>query len=342
MSLPVAHMEEVAGEDCPSHPIAPMFFVHIPKTAGTSFRLGAEAYFGAHRILYDYGKDSPDTAAIIRSSLYQNSSDFWAFRKECERRQTAMVGGHVNAARYVSLFGIGQTVTFLREPLQRIASDYAHFARHYDYKGSFREFFTRPVMQNRQSKFLQGTELEAIGFAGLTERYAESLEMLNARFGISIPFREENQGRSSLSDLHEISREEREELRRLNRQDIALYERAKILFANRYRLFQEGKVWAHAKLVEVSAQRMAGWAWWENHDDEPVEVEIWINGELIEAVSAVEARPNLQRWLPPRGGFVGFHLPVKLSPGDQVQCRVAATEQPFPLKPRRVLPPKTS
>src|SRR5690606_18237349 len=156
------------------------------------------------------------TAPLVSDLLYQEVPDFWGFRRQCERSQAAMVGGHVNADRFVSLFGIGHTLTFLREPLPRIASDYAHFVRHYNYKGSFRDFYSRPVMQNRQSRFLQGVDLEAVGLLGLTERYGESLELLNAHFGTAIPLRQDNRGTGSLAPLDALSAEERAELTQLN------------------------------------------------------------------------------------------------------------------------------
>lgn len=317
-----------------------LFFVHIPKTAGTSFRLGAEQSFEKKNIVYDYGKESSETSEVTLEHLYRRRSDFWEFGKACSERRAAMVAGHVNAGRFVSLFGVGKTLTFLRDPIQRMASEYAHFVRHYDYQGSFQEFYSRPVMQDRQSKILNGVDLEALGFLGLTERYSESLELLNARFAIQIPQRDDNRGKPSLEASHEISGEDDAELKRLNKRDIALYQHAVELFEARYRLFQADQPWAHARLTEVNAQRVAGWAWWAGDSDAPVEVELWINGQQEGIVSAVDHRPGLCRLLPPRGGYVGFHLPVKLEPGDQVQCRLAATGQRFPLKPRRVPEPE--
>ncbi|WP_416137636.1 hypothetical protein ACM26W_14265 [Halomonas sp. HK25] len=315
-------------------------FVHIPKTAGTSFRLGAERYFGRESIVYDYGKDSSATTPFAIEPLYQEPKDFWQFKKRCEQNDAAMVGGHVNANRFISLFGAGQSLTFLRDPLQRMASEYAHFIRHYEYKGSFHGFYSRPIMHNRQSKILHGVDVEAIGFVGLTERYAESLEVLNARYAIEIPQREDNRGRKRLEAQHQITAEDEAEFHRLNKRDIRLFDQVAELFDKRYRLFQAGKPWAHARLVEVQPQRITGWAWWAGEGDEPVAVEVWVNGVLADTVTAVELRPGLCRLLPPRGGYVGFHLPVKLSPGDRVQCRVASTGQWFPLKPRRVPKPE--
>ncbi|NWN82907.1 MAG: hypothetical protein HLX48_07955 [Halomonas sp.] len=314
-------------------------FVHIPKTAGTSFRLGAEHCFGLESIAYDYGKESPATTPFVVDTLYEGAKDFWEFKRLCEHQGVSMVGGHVNASRFVSLFGVGQTLTFLRDPLQRMASEYAHFVRHYEYKGSFHDFYSRAIMHNRQSKILHGVDVEAIGFVGLTERYAESLEVLNACYGIEIPRREDNRGRQRLEAEHEISAEDEAEFQRLNKRDIQLYDQVAELFDQRYRLFLEGKPWAHARLVEVKPGRIAGWAWWQGESDEPVAVEVWANGKHLDTVTAVELRPGLCRLLPPRGGYVGFQLPVKLQPGDQVQCRVASTGQWFPLRPRRVPEP---
>ena len=318
----------------------PLFFVHIPKTAGTSFRLGAEAAFGAEAIAYDYGAESEVTSALVKAHLYGDLRDLWGFGRASKAAGHAMVGGHVNADRFVSLFGVGRTLTFLREPLPRIASDYAHFVRHYNYKGSFRDFYSRPVMQNRQSRFLQGVDLEAVGLLGLTERYGESLELLNAQFGTAIPLRQDNRGKRSLAALDALSAEERAELTQLNRRDMALYERAAALFEARLESFRAGRPWAHARLVETNAKRVAGWAWWADARDAPVAVEVWINGEQAGECPAVDLRPGLCRLRPPRGGYVGFHLPAKLTPGDRVQCRVAETGQWFPQKPRRVTAPE--
>nr|WP_298056635.1 hypothetical protein [uncultured Halomonas sp.] len=320
----------------------PLFFIHIPKTAGTSFRLGAEQAFDKARIVYDYGKASEETSPVVQQWLYQHQqpADFWRFGQALGDAQAALLGGHVNIGRFVSLLGAGNSVTFLREPLQRMASEYAHFVRHYGYKGSFHDFYSRPVMHNRQSKILHGVDIESIGFVGLTERYTESLNLLNAHFGINIPQREDNRGKKSVEAVHEISAEDEAEFKHLNKQDIALYQRGVELFDARYRCFQKGTPWAHARLVEASVQRVAGWAWWAQQSDDPVQVEIWVNGERLNTVSAVELRPGLCRLLPPRGGYIGFHLPVTLAPGDQVQCRVAGTQQWFPAKPRRISEPE--
>lgn len=317
----------------------PLFFVHIPKTAGTSFRLGAEAFFNKEFVVYDYGKKSPVTDSIVSRFLYGEKKEFWGFKKACEKKCAEMVGGHVNANRFVSLFGIENTLTFLRDPLQRMASEYSHFVRNYGFEGSFHDFYSRPIMHNRQSKMLHGVDVEAIGFLGLTERYEQSLDMINSRYGIDIPHREDNRGKLVSESVHEVSFEDVKVFNKLNKQDISVYERVAELFKLRYQSFREGKSWVHAKLVECKPGRLAGWAWWEGGDEEPVDVEIWVNNEYLNTVYAIDFRPGLCRYLPPRGGYVGFHLPVKLEVGDKVQCRIGSTGQCFPIKPRSVTKP---
>ncbi len=319
--------------------MTPLYFIHVPKTAGTSFRIGLEETYGSEAIAYNYGLDSRTTSKLFLSQDGGLLRDYWVLKRRLEGKAIKVVSGHVNAGQYMPILGVMRALTFLRDPLQRMASEYAHFVRHYEYKGSFHDFYSRPIMHNRQSKILHGVDVEAVGFVGLTERYVDSLKLLNARYGIAIPQREDNRGKKSLDAVHEISAEDEAELKQLNKRDIRLYEQAVALFDQRYQLHQDGKPWAHARLVEVKPGRIAGWAWWAGESDDPVDVEVWVNGKHLEGVCAVELRPGLCRLLPPRGGYVGFHLPVKLKPGDQVQCRVSLTGQWFPLKPRRVPKP---
>ena len=314
----------------------PLFFVHIPKTAGTSFRLGAEQYFSRERIVYDYGADSDKTSSLVQTLLYTQQPDFWQFRRALFAENPAMVAGHVSAVRFVSLLGVENTVTFVREPLQRIASEYAHFVRNMNYQGSFREFYSHASMHNRQRNALQGVSLEAFGLLGVTERYSESLEMLNARFGSGIPMKKANRGKKTLQAEHALAPEDVAELQQLNKRDITLYRNALALFDSRYAMFKANQPWAHACLVEVNTQRVSGWAWWAGQNDAPLDVEIWVNDEFVRTLRALEFRKELCRFLPPRGGYVGFHLPIKLAQRDQVQCRVAATGQWFPPAPKRV------
>mgnify|MGYP000229536248 CR=1 FL=1 len=320
----------------------PLFFVHVPKTAGTSFRHGIEAYFGSSKIVYDYGPGAAQTSPPTRELVHAPVPDLWTFYRRCLALDARLLAGHVPVSKYVSLCGASQTVTFLREPLQRAASEYSHFQRLFNYKGSFRDFIGMPLQNNRQSAIMQGTDIEAMGVVGLTERYQESLELINARYGLAIQQREDNRAKSAVGASHDISAEDEAEFRSLNALDITLYERCRQLFETRLQLYRDDLPYAHAKLTQFATHQVSGWAFWEGEDDAPVIVEVWVNGDLRGTVSAVHARPNMYRLQPPRGGYVGFSLTTPLSVGDEVQCRVVDTGQWFPFKPRRVSAPSAA
>ena len=317
-----------------------IFFVHIPKTAGTSFRLGAERFFGKSRVWYDYGDKEKETSDTVKKHLYQGGSDVWALRSKLEANDIAMLGGHVSVGKYVSLLGIADTITFVRDPLHRIVSEYRHFVRHHGYGHDFKTFYSRPVMHNRIHKFFQGVEPEAFGFIGLTECYAKSLDVLNERYDISVPTLEENRGNDGVDIEHELSSDDVKELTLLNRRDVSLYEKCRSLFETRLELYESNLPYAHACLVEANTQRISGWAWWAVPSDSPVDIEVWVNDEKVKKVKSTELRPNLCRLRPPRGGYVGFQMAGKFFPGDRVQCRVADTGQRFPTQPRQVRKPE--
>ena len=150
------------------------YFIHIPKTAGTSFRVAAERYFGADRVLYDYGKQSPVTSHSVRAHLYvQETPDMQALLELWQSSNVALIAGHQPLKRFGAKVGLPKTFTFLRSPIERCFSEYLHFQREQRFAGTFREFFASKA--NRQLQALSGVPHQALGFVGITERYRESL-----------------------------------------------------------------------------------------------------------------------------------------------------------------------
>ncbi|WP_110665662.1 glycosyltransferase family 2 protein [Salinicola halophilus] len=303
----------------------PRFFVHIPKTAGTSFRLGAKQYLGEAHVWHDYGEAQRETAPAVVRWAYERRDYWWLWQTVRESR-IALLAGHVPLAKYAHLAGLRDCFTFVREPLQRIASDYHHFARHHGYEGSFQDFYRRSDMVNRQSRFLESTRLEALGFVGITERYADSLALINDLYGWAVPGLKENLGHASAEHVYEIGADDQEALRALNLEDIRLYEQSLRIFETRLALWKAGQPFVHGAIQQCLSDRVVGWAWWAS-EDMPVELDVWVNGIRVGGCLANALRPGFLRWGAPRGAYIGFHLPLDAEPGDRVECRVALTGQ---------------
>ena len=91
-----------------------MFFIHIPKTAGTSFRKAAEEYYGLERICYDYAPHSGETSKIVIQEVYENKDNF-SFLKKLNDNSIEFVNprrtnGFVPPASKAIRFGISQRI----------------------------------------------------------------------------------------------------------------------------------------------------------------------------------------------------------------------------------------
>ena len=100
--------------------------------------------------------------------------------------------GHYALSKYGDFFGLDEVIAFVREPLVRSCSEYLHKFRNGSFAGTFSEFIEKPVNQNFQARLLNGYKKEM--FIGATERYSDSLEVLNKRFGLRVNLKKRNLG----------------------------------------------------------------------------------------------------------------------------------------------------
>ncbi|WP_444910586.1 sulfotransferase family 2 domain-containing protein [Microbulbifer sp. TRSA005] len=306
----------------------PLLFVHVPKTAGTSFRFGALAYFGDGSICLDYGPESMETSDVVKKWMGE-IPDPWSFFQEMKYENRKMLSGHFNAIRYVPVFGLENTVTILRDPIQRVVSEYKHFSRHNRYKGAFRSFYSKPSFTNRQLKIFRGLSWPALGFVGLTERYDESLQLLNKKFGLEIPYLAENLGREKLEEKYDIPQDELEELRILNAGEITLYKKAVSQFEWRVLLSRRGERFVAGSIFSQSNKRIRGCAIPEQNN-EAVVLRVKVDGAYKGEVLANEYRADLRANGAGRGGFVGFSIDISgFAKGAILECEVAETGQPL-------------
>ncbi|AQQ66945.1 hypothetical protein Mag101_04305 [Microbulbifer agarilyticus] len=303
---------------------SPIVFVHIPKTAGTSFRIGAEKSFRRSQVLKDYGRGARATSSLLEKHVY-SETDHWALRQSIVNGGVRFLTGHFHASKYAPLFDAACFVSFVRHPVQRLVSEYHHAQKYHDYQGDFQSFYRAPENTNRQARILRGIPLGAFGFLGITERYNESLHLINEIYSTKIGVLEKNRSESSL----ELSQSTLDELIKRNQRDVKLFEVASDMLTWRSKLAKESLSFVHGEYSVSSPELLRGFAC-ISASDALVRVRVRVNGREIDVVTANEYRDELGLLGLPRGGHVAFSL--KLPPGvdvNQVSCEVLDTSQPL-------------
>lgn len=310
------------------------FFVHIPKTAGTSFRLAAERKFSKKRVVYDYGPQSPVTSECALAYLYDpEKADKAQFFENCRKRDIRLIAGHKPASRFVHGVGVQNIITFVREPLERAFSGYLHLRRNGRFNGTFRQYFTDPMQTNTHARMLGRISHRALGFVGITEHYQASLRLINQHYGWRLRKKHVNRSRFYEPGLESVSQEDREAFQALNRADFMIYEDACWWFESRRELERQHAPFAHGQVDSAEDGAIRGWAWWAAGCEKPVEIEISINGEPVKTVAADKLQKRWANRGAPAAGHVGFVARVSKMAGNRIICRIKKTGQPLNQKP---------
>ena len=220
-------------------------FLHVPKTAGTSFRVvlvqqfPPNVVFPTEDMFTERGGyiPTPETLGIPQH-------EFDKYRLVC---------GHYCYRNIVEKFSRPPVlVTMLRDPLARCISECKHIIRHKDHDMRQHVHIENPTIQDiincpeicdyfqelLRRIFLHDLPdakalLNRSGFLGIQERFADSIALLSRTFGLrceQIP-RANRAPENQRND--EISSEDKERLRRLLSWDYELYNYACELFERR-------------------------------------------------------------------------------------------------------------
>jgi hypothetical protein len=167
--------------------------VHLPKTAGTSFGQSLDNHFGK-QVLKDYGDWPINTPPVkrnlraLRDCLRNSIRDFGDVK---------CIHGHFLPLKYRLLDARPDVkfVTWLREPVERIASHYYFWVRTYDPKTSpilqrrlveenwsLERFCLGPELKNFYGQFLWGFPIRQFDFIGLMEHYDQEFTFFSEKF----------------------------------------------------------------------------------------------------------------------------------------------------------------
>lgn len=299
----------------------PIIYLHIPKTAGTSFRVSAREHFGKKNILSDYGEDSPATSALIIDHFYTNP-DLATLHQEGIKKK--FMSGHFTLAKYRDIFPDSPVMTFFRDPVKRVVSEYVHFKNHFNYAGTLCEFYRSSQFQNRQHHILSGAKPTDLDFYGLTERYEESLNLFNSRYQSSLPLSTLNTGNYRGNKKAVASAEQIEEIKHLNQADIAMYQCAVDNFEHQNTALKTAANIANkyrSHLGGLRNNKIVGWIF-RLEPGAPVTITIAVNGSKRLSVVADIQRADLVRSGAHPVGNCGFAVPLEdigsISSGDSI------------------------
>jgi hypothetical protein len=197
--------------------------IHIPKSAGTSFRRVLESLYG-DALWLNYG------SIVARDGA----------RPDLVPDGTACIHGHFMADAFDDLFPRSTLIAWLRDPVERVVSIYYHFLRSPEMQdGSCRalienrltlvEFAELDWMRNGSTRYLAGKPLEAFAFLGIAERYSDSLRVFSRQFcgGRALPDARDNTNPERMTERYPLAPTVYDRLLELNRDDVALYQATK-------------------------------------------------------------------------------------------------------------------
>lgn len=213
--------------------------VHLPKTAGSSFRALLERRFG-DRLLLDYDdrplahSDEVRNAAAVELS----SSDHAGILAEYD-----CVHGHFLPLKYAGLKN-ATFITWMRDPVERYVSHYLFWKRNWEEQaiaprnpglkslleggGAFpdmEEFLQMPEFLNVYARFLWNFDLGRFSFIGFVETRQASLARLATSLGwadASDVMLNVNPDRAR--DGYEVAQGLREQIAAANGEDVDLYQ----------------------------------------------------------------------------------------------------------------------
>jgi hypothetical protein len=153
--------------------------------------------------------------------------------------RTRCIHGHFRSDAFDAAAPGADRVTWLRHPVERVVSNYHHFLRHPDWANPccrallegnlpLAEFAALPAMRNETTRYLAGKPAGDFRFIGVTERFAESLQVFSAIFGVKLPrtLPHENVNPGRHTETYQISPAVRDRILELNLEDLSVYHAA--------------------------------------------------------------------------------------------------------------------
>jgi len=217
------------------------FFLHIPKTAGTTFRKLLSKHFDQQDIY-----PSP-LHLLVNKNKYLRQPTLIENRPDLLEKPLIM--GHYNVRLLPHLSPEVKTLIFFRNPMDRIISHIKHLIAkdkayaHGDPNLVIEDKFEQ--LSNLQARFLGYTKrkpnlpqvlenLEKITFIGIHEHFTESIEKCNQQLDWKLDYQSEKENVSKDNFTSPITEENKSRLLNKIEPEQEVYARAIEIFGKRY------------------------------------------------------------------------------------------------------------
>lgn len=210
----------------------PWIFIHIPKTAGTSFRAAAKGVSGVEVHEAYPGLRSP----LVAETDLEAPGGWAELLSKLERVEgPTLLSGHVYLHALPIADSLDRVATIVRDPVDHVLSRF-DFQTGRDPVGALDRYLDDEAEQNNQSSWLEGAPLKQIGVLGLTEEFGDFLRAFGDASGIRVPLRRYNRLRDGAGRRREqLPKNVIKEIERRNQRDLELYRRVSELCVQRRR-----------------------------------------------------------------------------------------------------------
>ena len=209
--------------------------LHLPKTAGASFLCSLNEYYN-QGVLRDFA-DIPINTPIYKRNMH--ALKMCIINGITPPKNTDCIHGHYLPLKYLYCRDV-KFVTWMRDPIERLASHYYYWLRTYDPKNaprlhkrvveeqwSLERFCLGPELRNLYSQFLWGFPVKRFDFIGITEYFESDMNYFSSEFiGSALQVHKMNTNTTKDKSSYFEDNDLRKRVEQYHSKDISLYKQA--------------------------------------------------------------------------------------------------------------------